>query len=259
MEPTTCVPRTPHSMPQPTAAADPLLLPPGVRLTSQGLRVPRGWEEANSVVTVLPTMTAPDSRSPLHAGGVEPREVAVEQRRTHTRDHVRGIDHVFHADRHAVDCRKRRVGPPTCRRGFRCGAGPLRVDCGEGGDRRLPPFNPCQAFLQHLFRRIGAAGERGGAADIGATLGCLSHETSSLQELRPRQAHRTRKGAGGKPDSRSCPQRRCRLAVGGDRRQLVALRVGPDGLVPAFFTNVEMHPVRSDELLIRCVPDQAGP
>ena len=64
MEPTTCVPRPPHSMPQPTAAADPLLLPPGVRATSQGLRVPRGWEEANSVVTVLPRMTAPDSRSP---------------------------------------------------------------------------------------------------------------------------------------------------------------------------------------------------
>ena len=33
----------PHSMPQPTAAADPLLLPPGVRARSQGLRVPRGW------------------------------------------------------------------------------------------------------------------------------------------------------------------------------------------------------------------------
>ena len=64
MEPTTCVPRPPHSMPQPTAAADPLLLPPGVRVRSQGLRVPRGCEEANSVVTVLPRMTAPDSRSP---------------------------------------------------------------------------------------------------------------------------------------------------------------------------------------------------
>src|SRR5580658_1386550 len=39
--------------------------------------------------------------------------------------------------------------------------------------------------------------------------------------------------------------------------QLIELRVGADGLVPAFFTNVEMHPVRADELLIRSVLDQA--
>jgi hypothetical protein len=50
-------------MPQATAAAEPLLDPPGVRSRSQGLRVPRGSVEANSVVTTLPRITAPASRS----------------------------------------------------------------------------------------------------------------------------------------------------------------------------------------------------
>ena len=50
------------SMPAATAAAEPLLEPPGVRAGSSGLRVPRGSVAANSVVTVLPTMTAPAAR-----------------------------------------------------------------------------------------------------------------------------------------------------------------------------------------------------
>jgi hypothetical protein len=62
IEPTTCVPSAEGTMPQPTAAAEPLLDPPGVRSGSQGLRVPRGSLAANSVVTVFPRMTAPASR-----------------------------------------------------------------------------------------------------------------------------------------------------------------------------------------------------
>ena len=50
-------------MPAATDAAEPLDEPPGVRAVSQGLRVPRGSDAANSVVTVLPMMTAPASRS----------------------------------------------------------------------------------------------------------------------------------------------------------------------------------------------------
>src|SRR6478752_370507 len=49
-------------MPQATAAAEPLLEPPGVRARSHGFRVPRGSVAANSVVTVFPRMTAPASR-----------------------------------------------------------------------------------------------------------------------------------------------------------------------------------------------------
>ena len=52
------------TMPAPTAAAEPLLDPPGVRAVSCGLRVaPKGCAMANSVVTVLPRMIAPAARS----------------------------------------------------------------------------------------------------------------------------------------------------------------------------------------------------
>src|SRR6516165_12581183 len=50
-------------MPAATEAAEPLDEPPGVCAGFHGLRVPRGSDAANSVVTVLPTMTAPASRS----------------------------------------------------------------------------------------------------------------------------------------------------------------------------------------------------
>src|SRR5215510_5288870 len=50
-------------MPLATAAAEPLLDPPGVHSRFQGLRVPRGAAAANSVVTVLPRMRAPACRS----------------------------------------------------------------------------------------------------------------------------------------------------------------------------------------------------
>ena len=63
VEPITCVPSAVLTMPATTPAAEPLLDPPGVRRRSCGLRVPRGSVEANSVVTVFPTMTAPASRS----------------------------------------------------------------------------------------------------------------------------------------------------------------------------------------------------
>ena len=50
-------------MPLPVAAAEPEDEPPGVRRVSHGLRVGPGGAVANSVVTVLPRMTAPASRS----------------------------------------------------------------------------------------------------------------------------------------------------------------------------------------------------
>src|SRR5437763_175871 len=63
IEPTTCVPSAAGTMLQATAAAEPLLDPPGVRSRSQGLRVPRGSDAANSVVTTLPRNTAPAPRN----------------------------------------------------------------------------------------------------------------------------------------------------------------------------------------------------
>src|SRR3954469_20269316 len=63
IEPTTWVPSAAGTMLQATAAAEPLLDPPGVRSVSQGFRVPRGSVAANSVVTTLPRITAPASRN----------------------------------------------------------------------------------------------------------------------------------------------------------------------------------------------------
>jgi len=81
IEPITCVPSAAGTMPDTTAAAEPLLDPPGVRSRSQGLRVPRGWVAANSVVTVLPRITAPASRRAATAAAVAPATPGDEQRR----------------------------------------------------------------------------------------------------------------------------------------------------------------------------------
>src|SRR5271168_330679 len=62
VEPITCVPSAALAMPAATEAAEPLDEPPGVCAVFHGLRVPRGSDAANSVVTVLPRITAPASR-----------------------------------------------------------------------------------------------------------------------------------------------------------------------------------------------------
>src|SRR5690348_4465901 len=63
IEPSTCVPSPAAIIPLPVAAAEPEEEPPGVRRVSQGFRVGPGGAVANSVVTVLPRITAPASRS----------------------------------------------------------------------------------------------------------------------------------------------------------------------------------------------------
>src|SRR5262249_59326068 len=63
IEPPVCEPRAPRHMPQASAAAEPLLEPPGVFDKSHGLRVGGGSKLAYCVVTVLPRNTAPASRS----------------------------------------------------------------------------------------------------------------------------------------------------------------------------------------------------
>src|SRR5579864_9816274 len=62
IEPPVCDAVAPKHMPQAMAAAEPLLLPPGVRSRFQGLRVGGGSKLAYAVVTVLPTKTAPACR-----------------------------------------------------------------------------------------------------------------------------------------------------------------------------------------------------
>src|SRR5947209_17776765 len=59
IEPPVCVASAPRHVPQATAAAEPLLLPPGVRPARHGFRVGGGSKLAYCVVTVLPMITAP--------------------------------------------------------------------------------------------------------------------------------------------------------------------------------------------------------
>ena len=62
-EPAVWVPSATSTMPVATAATEPLDEPPGVWVTRCGLVVGPGWTTANSVVTVLPSATAPAARS----------------------------------------------------------------------------------------------------------------------------------------------------------------------------------------------------
>ncbi len=70
MDPPVCDPTAPGHIPAATAAADPLLDPPGVCAKSHGFRVPAGSKHAYSVVTVFPRIPAPASRSLATTVGV---------------------------------------------------------------------------------------------------------------------------------------------------------------------------------------------
>src|SRR4029077_5437233 len=74
IDPITCVPRAALTSPAATAAAEPLLEPPGLRASSHGLRVALGSAAANSVVTVFPRMTAPASRKAATAAASRPED-----------------------------------------------------------------------------------------------------------------------------------------------------------------------------------------
>ena len=74
IEPPVCVPKATGTMKSATAAAEPLDEPPGVCARLCGFAVGPGWRNANSVVTVLPSMTAPASRaSATHAASADGR------------------------------------------------------------------------------------------------------------------------------------------------------------------------------------------
>src|SRR5581483_12431114 len=67
IEPIVWLPSATGQRPAATAAADPLLEPPGVRPGAAGLRVGPGAKYAISVVTVLPTTIAPAATSRVTA------------------------------------------------------------------------------------------------------------------------------------------------------------------------------------------------
>ena len=71
------VPNATGTMPDATAAAEPLDDPPGVRVESRGWAVGPERPAANSVVTVFPTRTAPPERKArMHAASRPERHPA---------------------------------------------------------------------------------------------------------------------------------------------------------------------------------------
>lgn len=76
-EPAVWLPTAAGTMPAATAAAEPAEEPPGACVDLCGLRVRAGVSSASSVVTVLPRMTAPASRSrATHAASLSGRRPA---------------------------------------------------------------------------------------------------------------------------------------------------------------------------------------
>jgi len=123
--PPVCVPRATGKNPAATPAAEPLLEPPGVRVSPCGLAVGPALRVANSVVTVLPMTTPPAAR-------VQATEAAS----------ARGGDRPKSANYMPSAYRRYQAHPsrqPECmqRPGPRGGGGLarlIRVDVGEGAD-----------------------------------------------------------------------------------------------------------------------------
>ena len=103
MDPPVWLPSESGTIPAATAAADPLDEPPGVCAGLCGLRVLPGVRVANSVVTVLPMITAPAARSRATTRRIPARASAP---RAATEPFSVGMSAVsmmsFMSDRHAV-------------------------------------------------------------------------------------------------------------------------------------------------------------
>ena len=89
-------------MPHATAAAEPLLEPPGVRSRFQGLRVGGGSKLAYCVVTVLPRSTAPAWRSLRTTVGVLAGDAVRPEPRAGRGRPVEDVEDVLDAERDAV-------------------------------------------------------------------------------------------------------------------------------------------------------------
>src|SRR5215470_4765310 len=156
IEPITCVPKAALTSPAATAAAEPLLDPPGVRARSQGLRVPRGSVAANSVVTVFPRMTAPASRKAATAAASRPEHQPSNNGEPIP---VGSLDDVLDANRHAVDCRQWFVVTPAPGRRIGGSSRPIEIGMNKRADLRFPHGKRIEAALEVGARRVISASE----------------------------------------------------------------------------------------------------
>ena len=84
-----------------TAAAEPLDEPPGLCIRFFGCEVGPGWRLANSVVTVLPSRMRAGGARQRYRAGIEARPATGIDRRAVAGRHLRRIEDVLDAERHA--------------------------------------------------------------------------------------------------------------------------------------------------------------
>ena len=132
VEPLVWLPSASGTIAADTAAAEPLEEPPGVCSRLCGLRVLPGEKYAHSVVTVLPSITAPAARSIVTTVGVVARRAPLVQHRAVLGRHVGGVDDVLQADRHAVQRADRLARAPALVGGARLVERELLVEEGPG-------------------------------------------------------------------------------------------------------------------------------
>ncbi len=167
VEPITCVPSAALNMPAAAPAAEPLDEPPGVRARSCGFLVPRGSLAANSVVTVLPMMTAPASRNAATLAASRSERKPANSGEPFSVGMSAGLDDVLDAHRHAVDRRPRLAGAPTRARLIGGDARAFEVEMNEGADLRLERGKGGETTLQEIARRIAALCEARGRREVG--------------------------------------------------------------------------------------------
>ena len=140
-------------MPHATAAAEPLLEPPGVCARFHGLRVGGGSKLAYCVVTVLPTRTAPGLAESLHHRRVLAGDAVLPQPRAARRRPVEHVDDVLDADGDAVQ-----RAAIVCRVAVRlvrsCGllAAPSRSTSTQARTRVFEAVDALQALFQQIDR-----------------------------------------------------------------------------------------------------------
>src|SRR5215510_4212095 len=97
-DPTVCVPIAAGHIRAATAAAEPLLDPPGLCSRFHGFRVGPGSRFANTVVTVFPSTMAPGLLQLCDGARVAIRNKVFEYDRTHRRPQSVGIEDVLNSN-----------------------------------------------------------------------------------------------------------------------------------------------------------------
>ena len=119
----------------------------------------------------------------MNGGGIEAGRPAFEQAGTHLRRHVRGLDDVFHADRHPVDGRQRRAFFPALCAGIGGRARGVELQEGEGLNVALALLDFIDAGIQKFTRRLSAGGKGAERLCEGAGNGLVHQAAASARVM----------------------------------------------------------------------------